>query len=160
MVIILKGSDGTSGTFDKEVVSIGRAGSCDMSLPYDERLQPLHATIRKVAGKWMIESAGDWEVRVGSGTGGRKLWLKSGDVLHLAHTGPEIVFTLIDKQSDVCVDVPDHTPTKLPSSNQESPPVPHETGPSANVEPPPLPSRSSFVGECGAAASASRVKIN
>ena len=38
-------------------------------------LQPVHARIIRVAGRWMVESAGDWLLQVGDSVPGRKQWL-------------------------------------------------------------------------------------
>ena len=52
-----------------------------------KELQPIHAEVIKVAGRWMVESTGDWLLQVGDGVPGRKLWLHPGDVLHLTESG-------------------------------------------------------------------------
>ncbi|MBI2806128.1 MAG: SEL1-like repeat protein [Planctomycetes bacterium] len=71
---------------------IGRDGSCQIALPDQPDLQPIHAKIRKVADRWMIEAQGDWQIQVGTGQPGRMSWIKPGDVIRLTQTGLEITF--------------------------------------------------------------------
>jgi hypothetical protein len=80
-------------TVDHDTAIIGRAPDSDIHIPDSPRIQSLHARIIKVANRWMIESAGDWLLQVGDGVPGRKLWLNPGDVVHLAESGPYMVFT-------------------------------------------------------------------
>jgi hypothetical protein len=71
---------------------IGRDGNCPIAFPQEKGLQPIHARIRKVAGRWLVEAQGDWPIRVGDGLPGRMSWLKPGDVIRLTEAGPEITF--------------------------------------------------------------------
>jgi hypothetical protein len=79
-------------TVDHDTATIGRAPGSDILVADSPKIQPVHAKIMKVANRWMIESAGDWLLQVGDGVPGRKLWLNPGDVVHLAESGPYMVF--------------------------------------------------------------------
>lgn len=95
MAISFQDSSGTTVRFDGDIVSIGRDSSCDFSMPHEQRLQPRHAILRKMAGRWLVETAGEWNVQVGSGPAGRKCWVKPNDVIHLTEAGPDLVFQTI-----------------------------------------------------------------
>jgi S1-C subfamily serine protease len=79
-------------TVDADVAVIGTDPSCNV-VADDNRLKRRHAVIKKVTGKWMIQSEGDWLLRVGNGMPGRKCWLNPGDTIWLAEGGPAFVFS-------------------------------------------------------------------
>jgi hypothetical protein len=79
-------------TVDHDTATIGSDPGSDIPISDSPSIQFHHARIAKVANKWMIESAGDWMLQVGDGVPGRKLWMKPGDVVHLAESGPYMVF--------------------------------------------------------------------
>jgi pSer/pThr/pTyr-binding forkhead associated (FHA) protein len=82
---------GNRVTIDADRISVGGDKHCQLCLS-DDRVQPQHARIHKIAGRWIVESQGDWLVQVNEGQPGRKSWLKPGDVIRLSQLGPEIVF--------------------------------------------------------------------
>jgi pSer/pThr/pTyr-binding forkhead associated (FHA) protein len=77
---------------DRDTATIGQDPGADIRIPDSLKIQPIHARIVKVANRWMIQSAGDWLLQVGDGVPGRKLWLNSGDLIHLSESGPYLVF--------------------------------------------------------------------
>jgi pSer/pThr/pTyr-binding forkhead associated (FHA) protein len=79
-------------TVERDSATIGADPGADIRIPDSPKIQPIHARIVKVANKWMIQSAGDWLLQVGEAPPGRKLWLNSGDLVHLSDTGPYMVF--------------------------------------------------------------------
>ena len=79
-------------TVQRDTATIGQDPGADIRIPDSPKIQPIHARIVKVANKWMIQSAGDWLLQVGDGVPGRKLWLNSGDLVHLSESGPYMVF--------------------------------------------------------------------
>jgi hypothetical protein len=79
-------------TVAHDMATIGCAPDSDIIITDSPKIQSSHARIVKVANRWMIESAGDWLLQVGDGVPGRKLWLNQGDVVHLAESGPYMVF--------------------------------------------------------------------
>ena len=79
-------------TVDADMAVIGRDPTCNI-VADDNRLQPRHAVIKKVAGKWMVQSEGEWLLRVGNGVLGRKCWLNPGDTIWLAEGGPAFIFS-------------------------------------------------------------------
>src|SRR5262249_9213487 len=62
------------------------------SLPHDERLAPLQAILKCVAGRWIVEAQGGGAVRVGNGRPAQFAWINPGDVIHLTESGPVLVF--------------------------------------------------------------------
>ena len=84
---------GKSVVVDSRSASIGADVDCDVVLPREEGIQPRHATIKMVAARWIVESAGDWLLQADDGVPGRKQWLVSGSRIRLDRTGPEIVFS-------------------------------------------------------------------
>ncbi len=71
---------------------IGRDRFCAIAFPDDERLCGQHATIKRVAGRWMIESQGDHLLTAGKAPPARVHWLQPGDSIGLTETGPKLVF--------------------------------------------------------------------
>ncbi len=92
MPITIKVPTGKRINVDADTALIGRDHSCQIALPDEPALQPIHARIKKVANRWLIESQGDWQLQVGAGLPGRMSWLMPGDVIRLTETGPEITF--------------------------------------------------------------------
>ena len=92
MTIIIETPTGNRIKVDAESALIGRDRSCQVALPDEAALQPIHAKIRRVASRWMVEAQGDWQVQVGTGRPGRMSWLQSGDAIRLGGPGPELVF--------------------------------------------------------------------
>lgn len=78
--------------FHTDMIRIGRAVGNEISLPHDPQLKPLHATLKRVHDRWIIESAAGVVVRVGGGRSVRFAWLQPGDTIRLTNTGPEIAF--------------------------------------------------------------------
>lgn len=83
---------GERTTVEADTVLIGTDPACEVRLPSDGRVQPRHARIRKTAGRWLVESVGDWLLQVGSGSPGRLSWLRPGDMIRLTESGPNLTF--------------------------------------------------------------------
>jgi hypothetical protein len=79
-------------TVPRDSATIGQDPACDVCIPNSPKIQPVHARIVKVVNRWMIQSEGDWLLKVGDGVPGRKLWLNPGDMVHLSESGPYLVF--------------------------------------------------------------------
>lgn len=92
MAIQVQTPDGRSFHIDGNIAVIGRDPRCEISLPGEDSLHARHATIKRVANKWMIQSEGDWLLRVGEGVPGRKSWLTPNDVIHLTEMGVRLIF--------------------------------------------------------------------
>ena len=84
--------NGETRRFDADTISVGRATENAISLPHDERLAPLQAILKCVAGRWIVEAQGGGSVRVGNGRAAQFAWINPGDVIHLTESGPELVF--------------------------------------------------------------------
>ncbi len=106
-------------TVQHDTATIGQDPASDICIPNSPNIQPLHAKILKVANKWMIQSAGDWPLKVGDGVPGRKLWLNPGDLVHLSESGPYIVFE--PKQAAKAAE-----PTRAPLAQPVPPAAPAE----------------------------------
>lgn len=83
---------GACARVDADPVLIGTDEDCQVRLPADGRVRPRHARVRRTAGRWLVESAGDWPVQVGDGPPGRLGWLRPGDVIRLSEAGPDLTF--------------------------------------------------------------------
>ena len=109
-------------SFETDAIGIGRDPDNQVALPNDVRLAPLHAIIRHVNGRWIVESRDGGPIRVGNGRPTQFAWLNPGDVIHLTESGPQLVFE--------------------PSSQESSAPVPLkpvQTTPRAFESPPHIP---------------------
>ena len=67
---------------DKEVILIGRDDTCDICLS-DPEIQPRHARIENISGRWLVKSEGDWELQVNDDPKGSMSWLTAGDTVIL-----------------------------------------------------------------------------
>lgn len=83
--------DGRRVSIDAPAAKLGQSSECEIRLT-DARVLPVHATIRKVADRWVVEAAGDWCLQVGELAPARLCWLKPGDRVRLTESGPAIVF--------------------------------------------------------------------
>lgn len=92
MALSIETQNGKRITVEADSALIGRDRTCQIVLPDETALRPIHAKIRKVADRWMVEAQGDWHVQVGEGLPGRMCWLKSGDVIRLTESGSSITF--------------------------------------------------------------------
>ncbi len=79
-------------SFETDAIGIGRDPDNQVALPNDARLAPLHAVIRHVNGRWIVESREGGPIRVGNGRPTQFAWLNPGDVIHLTESGPQLVF--------------------------------------------------------------------
>lgn len=86
-------------SFETDAIGIGRDPDNQVALPNDARLAPLHAIIRHVNGRWIVESRDGGPIRVGNGRPTQFAWLNPGDVIHLTESGPQLVFEASANQS-------------------------------------------------------------
>jgi hypothetical protein len=91
MAITIELSSGRRITVEEGSATIGRGPEADVVVESVD-LQPIHAKISKVAGRWMVESTGDWLLQVGDGVLGRKHWLEPNQVIRLTESGVSVVF--------------------------------------------------------------------
>ena len=127
---------------EADAVLIGTDAACQVRLPSDGNVQPRHARVRKTAGRWLVESLGDWLLQVGGGSPGRLGWLRPGDVIRLSEAGPNLTFeptASVTPASGPSLGGPDELAIGLePEPDSSVPPVatvPTPTRPG----PPPLP---------------------
>jgi hypothetical protein len=129
MAITIALPSGSCVQIDDSTIIIGQDKACDVSLPGEAALHPQHAKISRIAGRWLIESLGDWFLQAGDATPGRKQWLKPGDSIRLAESGPTIVFEPVDAAHR----------TTAPSENETGISPMSAVIPPSTDEPPPLP---------------------
>lgn len=152
MSFTVKTPTGRRVRVEADTAFIGKDASCQIALPDEPDLQPIHARIRKVANRWMIESQGDWQLQVGGGSLGRMSWLMPGDVIRLTARGTELVFEpgvsveSVNGRDDATSPAPAapvvSAPKAAPPTSEKKghggpPPLPSSKKPSG---PPPLPS--------------------
>ena len=89
MPITVELSNGQRITVEKSSATIGQGPGADIIITSTE-LQPIHAKISKVGGRWLIESEGDWLVQAGDGVPGRKQWLQPNQVVRLTEGGVRV----------------------------------------------------------------------
>ena len=77
---------------ESDVIGIGRDPDNLVAFPNDLRIAPIHAIIRLVNGRWIVEASDGHQVRIGGGRPTRFAWLNHDDVILLTAAGPEIVF--------------------------------------------------------------------
>src|SRR4051812_26949464 len=109
---------------DKSPIRIGTALDNEISRPGDTRLAPVHALVRYINGRWIVESSSRDQVRIGDRRPVPFAWLNSGDVVRLTASGPELIFESL-------------TPISLPtddSPGESQPRVTEKKSPVAAVE--------------------------
>lgn len=134
MGIVVKLPSGERISLEADTTMVGTDATCQVRLPADRRVQPKHAKIRRTAGRWLIESAGEWPLWVGNNPPGRMGWLQPGIAVRLAETGPELIF-----EANQLTQVPQTSAPVPPSApSQWSVPIPpmFEPNPSPRYEPP------------------------
>ncbi len=92
MRAILRLPNGDDVIIERNQILIGESPDCQVRL---RGLAPQHAKITNVAGRWLLESQGDWAIKRGNDKPSRKSWLESGDMIHLTPSGPSILFQAI-----------------------------------------------------------------
>lgn len=90
--MIVIGLESRQIEFAGEEIAIGRDAAAPLSLAGDQRVQPKHAVLRRVATRWLIEAADGVTIRVGDGRPTKVAWLNPGDVIHLSESGPTLTF--------------------------------------------------------------------
>jgi hypothetical protein len=131
MALSIETQNGKRITVEADSALIGRDSACQIALPDEANLQPIHAKIRKVADRWMIEAQGDWQIQVGTGLPGRMSWLKPGDVIRLTEAGPEITFGEVQPSFN-------SPEERVPKKSQPSAPIPESPKEQAPEKPRPV----------------------
>ena len=74
-------------------ITIGSSTSCQIVIANDRRVAPVHATLRKLGDRWLIESSEPPQVCVDDSAPAQRHWLQSeGQVIRLTLSGPQIIF--------------------------------------------------------------------
>ena len=92
-------------TFTEEQVSLGSAGTCTVRFDESCGVKSVHATIREIAGRWLLEAAGSETFTVGKGKACRVHWLEPGDLIHLTAGSPVVTFQPPAVAATTAVDV-------------------------------------------------------
>ncbi|MBS0206476.1 MAG: hypothetical protein JSS49_26610 [Planctomycetes bacterium] len=105
--------------FDSDTIPIriGTAADNEISRPDDARLAPVHAVIRSINGRWMAESSGKVQIRIGNRRPVPFAWLNPGDVIRLTEAGPDVIFEALVPLS-LPVDNSPAEQSELPDRNQ------------------------------------------
>lgn len=79
--------------FNETSLTLGSSPSCHIALTDDDRVGEIHATIRKMGNRWLLETAKSLLVSVDNSVPAQRHWLQTaGQVIWLTPTGPRIVF--------------------------------------------------------------------
>jgi hypothetical protein len=74
-------------------IAIGRSNTCQVVLENDDRIEPVHLTLRKMGNRWLAESSAPSQVCVDNSGPMQRHWLQNeGQVIRLTPNGPTIVF--------------------------------------------------------------------
>ena len=150
MSITIRLPDGKNVATEVEPIWVGSDTTCTVCLSADGRVQSRHAKLRRTAGRWLVESLGEWPLQVGSGSPSRLSWLKPGDVIRLSPSGPDLVFQpttspeakASSSEPELYLDdepFREGSQPSIPSQvRQGPPPLPGSTSP-PRKGPPPLP---------------------
>lgn len=121
MSITIQLPSGEHVSLDNNNVLIGSESGSDVVIS-DQNVQSQHARIRKMAGRWMVESLGDWLIQAGDSEAGKTCWIQPTDEIRLSPTGPVLVFqpkpTASDKTPETATSVPAAAPPALPQESE------------------------------------------
>ncbi len=84
---------GTELSFDlgqRASETIGTSTSCSLQLPPSSGLNAEHARLRRVGGRWLLESLGDDLIRVSDNPPSRIVWLIPGSSVEFVESGTEL----------------------------------------------------------------------
>ena len=81
-------------------ISIGSDPCCSIVLSDAADVKPIHAVIKEISGRWLVESCDTDLLRVGGSEPGRRHWLKPGDVIELTQNGVKVTFQPADEDED------------------------------------------------------------
>ena len=135
MSITIRLPSGERRASSQERILIGRGARCPICIPDAGHLQDEHALLRKIADRWLVESRGNWLIRVGDAAPAKYGWLKTGDVIRLSQFGPDLVFE--PAHEDVVL-AGLESPEEAASWHPMPPPLPSR-GRANSATPPPLP---------------------
>ena len=93
-------------TVSEEHIPIGSDPCCAIVFADVPEVKPIHAVIKEISGRWLVEACDTELLRVGNAEPGKRHWLKSGDVIRLTQNGPEITFDPRDEDDDFLPSIP------------------------------------------------------
>ena len=85
-------------TITEEHIPIGSDPCCAVVLADAAEIKPIHAVIKEISGRWLIEACDIDLLTVGNAEPGRRHWLKPGDVIRLTKNSPPITFLSANKE--------------------------------------------------------------
>jgi hypothetical protein len=91
MSITIELPSGEQLPYESTNLIIGSDIACDIFIEHED-VHEQHCRIRKMAGRWIVESMGDWEIRAGLLDPGLKAWIQPTDELYLTPVGPVLIF--------------------------------------------------------------------
>ena len=107
--------------FTSDQIALGSDPSCAVSFPDASEIQPVHAVIKEVDGRWMIEACKAESPVVSNGQSARVHWLKPGDVIQLTRNSPLVTFELTDDDDeDFLPLVPRFAEESVPGASKQS----------------------------------------
>ena len=65
MAVVIQLPGGERKEMCHDSFTIGRGPECHVILSGEDRIETEHARLRKIAGRWLVESLGDWAIQVG-----------------------------------------------------------------------------------------------
>lgn len=97
----------TPVAISEDHIPIGSDPCCAIVFPDAVDIKPIHAVIKEISGRWLVESCDTDLIRVGNSEPGRRHWLKPGDVIQLSADGPTITFEPKNEaHDDLLPDIP------------------------------------------------------
>ncbi len=99
MALFLRGAGGLSfelGPRGQE--TLGTASRCSLVCPASSGLEPEHARLRQVGGRWLLEAASQQQFRIGTQPPSRMVWLTTGSAIEFV--GTNFRLTVSDQPSD------------------------------------------------------------
>ncbi len=91
MSITIELPSGEQLSYESTSLIVGSDVVCDIFIEHED-VHEQHCRIRKMAGRWIVESMGDWEIRAGLHDPGLKAWIQPTDELYLTPVGPVLIF--------------------------------------------------------------------
>ncbi|MFK7778319.1 MAG: hypothetical protein QM501_09370 [Gimesia sp.] len=127
---IVQFSTGEQIAFDGEKATIGSSSTNTIVIRDDSRVVARHAVIKKVAGRWMVESTSESLLSTNQTERSRLCWLEPDDRIRLTEEGPELVFSTNQIIASAIAPTPEPkspAPQTTPSEQPQPTPQPSHT---------------------------------
>lgn len=114
MPLRVQTDDGRALTIEGQSATIGRSSECDIVIRSATDLADIHARVRRVGDRVLVESLEGANLYVEGQSPNRLLWLSPGDMVRLTKNGPSFIFDPRPEHSESAFASPSETTAQNP----------------------------------------------